>query len=758
LDAGRSVSHYRIVETLGRGGMGIVFKAEDTRLSRWVALKFLPEELASDPESLERFRREARAASALNHPNICTIYDVDEVDGRPFIAMEYLEGLPLSDLLAGRPLPTERVLGYALEIADGLQAAHARGIVHRDIKPGNIFITARDQPKLLDFGLAKVADDEAGLTRSPLTNRGSTVGTVAYMSPEQARGDSIDARSDLFSLGAVMYEMATGRRPFAGDTSAVIFAGILGAAPLPAARGNPELPPELGRIIDKALQKDRDLRYQSAADLRADVLRLRRGADSGRVQAQTAPVTLAVLPFKDLHGSAETEFWGIGMADAIIGRLASLSHLVVRPTSAVVRYARTPADARQVTRELEVESVLDGTFHRVGDVVRVSVQLIGGQQHAATWAGRYDLRADDMLGFQDAVAQHVVDGLRVRLSPAEQEALAAPITQSAEAYDLYVQARFHWTEYSVRATRPALERGREFLERAVALDPGFAQAHALLAFLLVYESANYPDEAGPKLQRAEAIALEARRLAPDLVDVWIALGVVYAQTGRHGDAIPALRKALELAPNSELAFDVIAYAYHYAGLVELAEQAAARSRALNPTSRRLHWMHGRFLLYLGRTSEAIDEMKFATVANHPKALAHLGKFLYYAGRFHEADQVFSQAADAGKYQDPAVTLLAAYLYAARGQRDLIDPIVLSREPAASFDGDAAYWTGGVYALLGERDRALEWLQRAVELGNHNYPWFQRDRNWDGLRGDPRYQRIMSDVRAKWEGYTRLFGG
>jgi TolB-like protein/Tfp pilus assembly protein PilF/predicted Ser/Thr protein kinase len=763
---GRTVSHYRILQSLGAGGMGVVYLAEDTRLDRSVAVKFLTAAFARQPEALERFRREARTASALNHPNICTIHDIDEHEGEPFIVMEYLEGMPLNEVLRAGPLKADATLDLAIQIADALDAAHSRGIVHRDIKPANIFVTRRSQVKLLDFGLAKpgpkstsadaptVSSPERG---GPLTDPGVAMGTVAYMSPEQARAEPLDARTDLFSLGALLYELTTGRQPFSGSSTAVVLAAILECAPEPVSRVNREVPHELARIIHKALERDRDLRYQSAADLRADLLRLHR-SDSGRATAASPALrTVAVLPFKDIAGDSAAEVWGIGMADSIIGRLASLRHLAVRPTSAVLKYVKTPADPAQVARELEVESVLDGTFYRIGDVIRVSVQLVAGQQRTIKWAARYDLRGDDMLRFQDDVAQQVVDGLSVPLSDAEQQTLASPITNSAEAYEVYLQARFHWTDYSVRSMRECLHSGQKLLEQAIVLDPAFAHAYALLGLLLFFESANFTEHADAKLARAKTAAEQALALEPQLADGWSALGGAYAQGGQNAEAVRTLRRAVEIAPNSEFAWDMLGYAYHYAGLVELAEQAYQRARTLNPTSRRLHWMHGRMLLYCGRTAEAIEAMAFARTFDHAKAKAYLGKFLYYDRQLEEADAVLTRALKLNEQlHEPATPVLAAYLFAAGGERDRIEPWIFTIHPDESFDGDQAYWIGGVFALLGEKERALAWLRRAVTLGNHNYPWFSRDRNYHSLRGDHDYESILADVRTRWEYYRRLF--
>jgi TolB-like protein/Flp pilus assembly protein TadD len=768
----RTLSHYRILEFLGSGGMGVVYKAEDTKLARLVAVKLLNDTFVGQSEALDRFQREARMASALNHPNICTIHDIDEDQGQPFIVMELLEGAPLSHMMKDAPLKPDVVIDLAIQIADALDAAHARRIVHRDIKPANVFVTHRRQAKLLDFGLAKPAPESgrddattmpagAGWDGGPITSPGMTMGTVAYMSPEQARAEPLDPRTDLFSFGAVLYEMLSGRRAFPGASTAVIFAAILTEVPPPLAHQNRAVPAELARIVEKALEKDRVLRYQTAADMRADLLRLHR-ADSGRTASMpvaAAPRTVAVLPFTDLAGDVANEVWGIGMTDAIIGRLAPLRHLAVRPTTAVLKYVKARADATQVARELDVESVLAGTFFRIGDVIRVSVQLVGGVPQTTRWAGRYDLRADDQLRFQDEIAQQVVDGLAVPLSSAEQEALASPVTASAEAYDLYVRARFHWAEYSVRSTLDSLRQGQRLLDQAIALDSAFAHAYALLSFLLFYESANFTEGAAANIARARASAERALAIDPRLPDGWIALGAVSSQEGRNEEAIRTLRRGLELAPNSDLAWDLLAYAYHYSGLVDQAESAYRRARTLNPTSRRLYWMHARMLLYCDRTEEAIEVMRFARNMDHAKAAAYLGKFLYYAGRMDEAERVLVRALELNSaLHDDSVPLLSAYLWAARGERDRIDPSVFAVRPEQSFDGDQAYWTSNVYALLGEKEAALAWLRRAVELGNHNYPFFRRNRNFDRLRGDPDYEAILAGVQREWERYRQLFGG
>jgi non-specific serine/threonine protein kinase len=500
---GTTLSHYTIVRPLGRGGMGVVYEAEDTNLGRRVALKFLPAELEQDARSLERFQREARAASALNHPNICTIHAIERHERQHFIVMELLEGQTLSQSIGRQSMDLTTLLGLAIQITDALESAHAKGIVHRDIKPANIFVSPRGQVKILDFGLAKIEATRRGegalaasqgdtmVARDELTQPGAAVGTVSYMSPEQARGLLTDASTDLFSLGTVLYQMATGTLPFQGDTSAVIFDAILNRDPPPVTQVNAALPPEFSRILEKALEKDRELRAQSAGELKTDLMRLRRDLESGRKRtadmadsrsrsgAKQVEVSVAVLYFENLGGVKEDEYFRDGITEDIITELSKIKGLKIFPRPTVLSYRDKSVTPQQVGRELNASHVLGGSLRRAGSRLRINAQLMDARTDFPLWSERYDREMKDIFEVQDEIARKIAEALRITLTPQEQEAIAAKPTMNHQAYDLYLNGK----SYARRRTRQDLEYALRMFENAVTLDPEFALAYAAIAYV-----------------------------------------------------------------------------------------------------------------------------------------------------------------------------------------------------------------------------------------------------------------------------------
>ncbi|HEY5883847.1 MAG TPA: protein kinase [Pyrinomonadaceae bacterium] len=813
---GTTLGNYKILEKLGAGGQGTVYKAVDSKLGRTVVIKVLPEELVAKSANLKRFEREARLASALDHPNICTIFDLNEIDGVHFIAMQYIAGRNVRQLVNGKPLQLESALSIAIQVTDALAVAHAQGIIHRDIKAGNVMVNNKGQAKILDFGLAKLLDDDAartsGIHHTELTELGIPYGTATYAAPEQARGDRVDSRADIFSTGVLLYEMLTGTWPFKGKTAVDVRHAVLREEPEPLSTARPDpVPPRLQQILDRALKKHPKDRYQQVSHFRDDLRAVVRdlslsggtvidnsglpvaprhltsespisrafrwfktvtGSDtsssSGRMpsgeqpsHSHETPTTLgdrerksvAIMPFKNLGNDPETAFYEFSLADAVITELARVRSLVVRPSSVIAKFQGKQFDPADVGMELAVDAILTASFLRVAERLRVTVQLLDVRTGEILWSERIDADASDIIGVQDTIVQHIVDGLRLELTAAEKGELKRGSTTDAAASEEYLRGRDCLGQFIYHTiSRADLDAAIAHFERASELDPNFALAHSALGSCYVNRVLKGLGEA-KDFEKAEAEFNKALSLDPTLLEARMQMIFIYLTRGQKRKARQEVMLLRNEYPNDVGVHFVRGVVARLDGEYERALRSFDRMVRLNPGEKVVtSYNRARIFMYQGRYEEALEELEQGAEVEpeHPMIQTFKARVLYYRGEIDAATRIMERVLERHPKMDGVRPMLAICL-SAQGKHELADQQLTSRvKTAAAEDHDIAYWLASAYLLQGRHVKALEWLERAISLGNENYRWFESDPNWADLHEDPRFKELMNRIKSSTE--------
>ncbi len=802
---GSQINQYKIQEKIGSGGQGTVYKALDTKLNRTAVIKILPPELTAKTANYKRFEREAQLCSQLDHPNICTIYDFHEANGVFYIAMQYVEGKNVRQLVGGRPLELKSALSIAIQVTDALAYAHSKNIIHRDIKAGNVMVTASGQVKILDFGLAKLLEDEAeertkGLDKTEITELGIPYGTATYAAPEQAKGERADHRSDIFSTGVLLYEMLTGIWAFQGKTVIDVRHQVLHGTPSPLADMRREpLPPQLQQIVDKALAKDPRNRYQKISVMR-DELRavLQEYTGARAVQDTFAPShvdgsvvkrawtwitgksvpessvsrsasasnppsfapdviltstgtdkkSVAILPFKNLSQDPNANFYEFALADAVITELAQIKSLVVRPSSVIAKYQGKEVDPAEAGRELRVHAVLSAGFLRAGEKLRVTAQLLDVVSGEILWSDRIDAQGSDILALQDGIAQKILEGLRLELSDNEQEKLGRRATENHEAWEEYLRGRDNFGRFIFRTlSAEDCDAAIQNFKNAIELDPHFALAYSGLGACYANRVFKGLGEA-EDYTYAEAAFSKAFFYDPNVAEARVLMVMIYMARGEKKKARSEIELLRKQFPNDAVLYFAKGVMHRLDGEYEESLKAFEKLSRLDPAARAVSaYNRARIFIYKQEYDQAIKELERGEKVepDHPMLKIFRSGVYYYRGDKEQAIELMSKVLEDHPEMDGIRPLYAIYLAGSGRAEEARAQLTDDALSISRADHDMAYWVASTYALLGEKDLAFKWLNRAVKLGNENRPHYEHDHSLDTLRDDPRFAELMAKI-------------
>ncbi len=807
---GTTLGNYKILEKIGAGGQGTVYRAIDSKLGRTVVIKVLPAELTSKEANLKRFEREARLASSLDHPNICTIFDLNEINGIHFIAMQFVEGRNVRQLVSGKPLELTSALSIAIQTADALAAAHASGIIHRDVKAGNVMVTSKGQAKVLDFGLAKLLDEDAartsGIHHTELTEVGVPYGTATYAAPEQARGDRVDSRADIFSTGVLLYEMLTGSWPFRGKTAIDVRHAVLHEDPVPLSEARPgALPPQLQQILDKALAKNPRDRYQKITQFRDELIAVQRelnNASGAHIidmspvaprylhsqspvsralrwlknvtggegptstsfgRSKASPVardetptsfadrerkSVAILPFKNLGNDAETAFYEFSLADAVITELARVRSLVVRASSVIVKYQGKQVDPTEAGIELGVDAILTASFLRSGDRLRVTAQLLDVQTSEILWSDRLDADASDILTVQDAIVSHIVEGLRLELTDDEQKELRKGSMADGAASEEYLRGRNCMGQFIYHTlAREDVDSAIRHFEKAIALDPNFALAYSALGGCYVNRVLKGLGEGGDHAKAKEDFK-KALELDPKLLEARMHMVFIYLSQGQKKKAREEVDLLVREYPNDVGVHFVRGVLARLDSQYERALRSFDRMVRLNPAEIVVaSYNRARIFTYQKRYEEALAELDkgSAVEPDHPLVKTFRALVFYYQGDVETATQLLNEVLERHPKMDGIRPILAIFLSAQGRHQAASEQLSNHVKQVAESDHDIAYWLASAYLLQGKQAQAFRWLETAINLGNENHRWFLTDSNWLDMHEDQRFKDLLARI-------------